>query len=256
VQNKLEDLFSLTQFLRFHPLENYVNARKYVLEPLGRQDSAAVTNLRLAFQTIALRRTKNASGSISREKVVMDVNLTPSERRHYISIRDRVRHLSLSSKASQSHALLLCILYLRQLCSHGRPTSTPSPNQTARDPSGPLSCDRCGDCFTVPPKLTSQEHRTCGHEICTECRLEEKTATDCESSSVLPAQCCICQEPIISTVAKGNAVTLESLLGETKIDAPTGNLETTVSSKIQCLIDKLIEIDLQSNLESGEPIKR
>lgn len=38
VQNSLEDLFSLTEYLGFHPVENRLNARRWILEPLGARD--------------------------------------------------------------------------------------------------------------------------------------------------------------------------------------------------------------------------
>jgi SNF2 family DNA or RNA helicase len=151
VQNKLDDLFSLTQFLRFHPLENHSNARKYILEPLGRQDKSAVTNLRLAMQTIALRRMKNASTSKRRDKIVIEIELSPRERQHYVSVRDRMRQLTLDSKTPQSHALLLCILYLRQLCSHGKPSLSPAPSRhMSENPhAGTPFCNKCGDLISV-----------------------------------------------------------------------------------------------------------
>jgi SNF2 family DNA or RNA helicase len=206
VQNKLDDLFSLTQFLRFHPLENHTNARKYILEPLGREDKTAVTNLRLAMQNIALRRTKDVSTSKQRDKVVVEITLTAHERQNYVSVRDKMRQLTINSKTLQSHALLLCILYLRQLCSHGRPSLSSSRNTPInRNPhADPLSCNKCGDIISIIPQSVNQESRTCGHRVCAECRHEEKSTIDRESNFALPLECCVCQEPIISEVLKGN----------------------------------------------------
>jgi hypothetical protein len=257
VQNKLDDLFSLTQFLRFHPLENHSNARKYILEPLGRVDKTAVTNLRLAMQIIALRRTKDVSTSKKRDHIFMEITLTPHERHHYVSVRDKMRQFTINSKSCQSHALLLCILYLRQLCSHGKPnlsssSSTPISENTQ---SGPLFCNKCGDRISINPKSVKQESRACGHSICAECRLEEKSSIEGESNVVTPLQCCVCEEPIISGTLKGKELedfSLKSLLDGNNL----ASFEQPVSSKIMCVVNKLIELDSGINKKTGEPIKR
>jgi SNF2 family DNA or RNA helicase len=262
VQNKLDDLFSLTQFLRFHPLENHSNARKYILEPLGRQDKSAVTNLRLAMQTIALRRMKNASTSKRRDKIVIEIELSPRERQHYVSVRDRMRQLTLDSKTPQSHALLLCILYLRQLCSHGKPSLSPAPSRhMSENPhAGTPFCNKCGDLISVNPKSADQESRTCGHKVCAECRLEEKSIIDGDSNSfALLLQCCVCQEPITSGTPKGkelNDQTLKSLLGDNSSEMLDASSNPRFSSKIQGVVDKLMELNSEINTETGEPVKR
>lgn len=257
VQNKLDDLFSLTQFLRFHPLENHSNARKYILEPLGRADKTAVTNLRLAMQTIALRRTKDVRTSKQRDNIFIEITLTPHERHHYVSVRDKVREFTNNSKSRQSHALLLCILYLRQLCSHGKPNPSSSPSTPTNEStqSGPLLCNKCGDRISVNLKCAKQESRTCGHNVCTECRLEEKSTTDGESNIAPPLQCCVCEEPIISGTLKGKELegfSLKTLLD----DNNSASLEPRVSSKIKGVVDKLIELDSDTSKKTGKPVKR
>jgi hypothetical protein len=258
VQNKLDDLFSLTQFLRFHPLENHSNARKYILEPLGREDKTAVTNLRLAMQSIALRRTKDVGTSKQRGKIVIEITLTPNERHHYVSVRDKMRQLTINSKTRQSHALLLCILYLRQLCSHGKPSLSPSANTPMNEytHSGPLFCNKCGDGISINPKSASQEPRSCGHSVCAECGLEEKSIMSIgDSNFALLPECCVCQEPIIPGALKGKELNDFSLKGLLD-DNNSAGLNPRFSSKVQGVIDKLIELDPDINRETGEPVKR
>lgn len=260
VQNKLDDLFSLTQFLRFHPLENHTNTRKFILEPLGRRDKTAVTNLRLAMQTIALRRTKTISTSRKREKIIVDVNLTPQEREHYVSVREKMRQLICNSKTSQSHALLLCILYLRQLCSHGQPgyiqsSSTP---RNEMPQTGPLSCDKCGDSILNGSQSTNQDTRACGHRICAECKVEEK-ASEGKTNFAFPSQCCFCGEPIISKILKNkhlNDLSPAGLFDDDTLETLSPFSPPRFSSKVQSVLDKVIGLDAERVLETGEPVKR
>lgn len=215
VQNQLDDLFSPTQFLRFHPLESHANARKYILEPLGRGDKTALTNLRMAMQEISLRRTKSVGKSKQRELVRIEVTLTPRERQYYQFVRDQVRHTASNNKNLQSHALLLCVMYLRQLCSHGEPNITSLSELLGGD--GPSAkcyiCSYCGNNVVVSPRCGyRQEYRTCGHQVCVECRLEEDYKRS--QFSGLP-ECCICEEPIQSTLENGveaSEPSIESLL--------------------------------------------
>jgi hypothetical protein len=209
------------------------------------------------MQIIALRRTKDVSTSKKRDHIFMEITLTPHERHHYVSVRDKMRQFTINSKSCQSHALLLCILYLRQLCSHGKPnlsssSSTPISENTQ---SGPLFCNKCGDRISINPKSVKQESRACGHSICAECRLEEKSSIEGESNVVTPLQCCVCEEPIISGTLKGNELedfSLKSLLDGNNL----ASFEQPVSSKIMCVVNKLIELDSGINKKTGEPIKR
>ncbi|KAF8857758.1 hypothetical protein BDZ45DRAFT_674506 [Acephala macrosclerotiorum] len=259
VQNKLDDLFSLTQYLRFHPLENHTNARKFILEPLGRKDKTAITKLRLEMQTIALRRTQTASSSKNRDKIIVDVDLTPQEHERYVFVRDKIRQLAYNSKASQSHALLLCILYLRQLCSHGQPGYTQSPNihGNGMPLSGYLSCDKCGEMMSSTSQPTNQDTRTCVHRVCAECKLEEMSSEGRAKFAFVP-QCCVCGEPIIFNAIKNkhlNELSPTVLFDDYFSETSRPLQQPRLSTKIQSVLDKLIWLDAESDLETGDPVK-
>jgi len=120
-------------------------------------------------------------------------------------------------------------------------------------------CNKCGDCISVNPKSINQESRTCGHKVCAECRLEEKSTIDGESNFALPLQCCVCQEPITSGGLKGKELddlSLKCLLDDNDSEILNANLNPRFSSKVRGVVDKLIELDSNINMEAGEPVKR
>jgi len=135
VQNKLSDLFSLTQFLEFHPLDTHANARKYILEPLSRNDPQGLENLRLALHAISLRRARQACSTRQRFERVENVILNETEKELYVRTREQARKLAaLSTGKAQGDVVLRAISTLRQICSHGDSTIPKSE-----------SCDKCGN---------------------------------------------------------------------------------------------------------------
>lgn len=83
MQNRLEDIFSLTEFLRFYPVDNPLNTRQHILAPLGRKDHKILKDLQIIMSSIALRRSKMTCESRSRVERVEVVVLSPEEREQY-----------------------------------------------------------------------------------------------------------------------------------------------------------------------------
>lgn len=119
VQNWLDDLFSLLQFLRFHPFQTLPNARKYILEPLGRQDKKGLRNLQLTMEAISLRKGRRQICNQHRNEEILYVNLNVDERQRYSSILEEARYLARTTGRKRGKNILQSILALRQLCSHG-----------------------------------------------------------------------------------------------------------------------------------------
>lgn len=57
VQNMLEAVCSLTEFLRFYPVDNPLATRHRIVAPLGRKDHKILKGLELIMSSIALRRS-------------------------------------------------------------------------------------------------------------------------------------------------------------------------------------------------------
>lgn len=120
MHNKLDDLFSLTAFLRFYPVDNDSNARRYILDPLGKKDPHVLADLRSIMTTVALRRTRSADQSRRRSERVESVLLSPAERGKYQETLLQARKtLAASTRDTASSSLLGTLLRLRQICSHG-----------------------------------------------------------------------------------------------------------------------------------------
>ncbi|KAH8587441.1 SNF2 family N-terminal domain-containing protein [Bisporella sp. PMI_857] len=254
VQNKLSDLFSLTQFLGFEPLESHANARKYILEPLSRNDSQGLENLRLALQVISLRRTKQLCRTQRRIEAVEQVILNERERRCYIATRDDARKsLSSVTGKSQGHILLRAISTLRQLCSNGGLIIDGPPEiQPAREHS---ICDKCGD--PIDTQIDSQQsfHGACGHSVCFECTLDQNGAEDTVLDST-SSTCWVCQEPVtpvLENIRQRNSNQLNSV----PMDWQSTKVLTSTcySSKIKKVVTNLQKLKLASAANKMEPIK-
>lgn len=245
MQNKLGDLFSLTQFLNFYPFENSLNAWKYVLEPLSRNDGQGLENLRLALQSISLRRIKHTNIARRKEEKFEYVTLNERERQLYVSTRSEARKLLvLTTGKSQGHILLRAISACRQICSHG--DSVADGPHTGTQPETD-ACDKCGDLISGSG---SSFHGTCGHRICSEC-ITEQVGAESLGPDLSPKSCWVCQVPTLP--AYGLESRMETSRIEWEVTAPP---VTKISSKIDKVLWNLHTLEISSSFFGEEPIKR
>ena len=156
VQNGLEDLFTLTEFLRFYPIENRLDSRRWILDPLGKKDASGLENLRLIMKAVALKRSTSSETHLGRAETEELVELCQAERERYDSIRVRARKkITRKGKNSSSHTLLSYILQMRQVCSCGLQDQTSRSDlvATRRPQRIAIVCDRCADVLP-PPQLS------------------------------------------------------------------------------------------------------
>lgn len=261
VQNKLDDFFSLLQFLRFHPFQAPSDARKYILEPLGRQDEKGLRNLRSTMGVISLRRGRRQTFNQHRNEEVIDVNLSLDERQHYRSILREAQRLARTSGKKRGHIILQSLSSLRQLCSHGSAhvqcsNLYPSHNNKysismSQDPS--VDCDNCQQNFLCPDSIIGKFYGSCGHKVCPDCLHEQKNGQYLDSVASF-SQCYVCQEPILASDS--------SDMGSPDSDIDMGQddalpLAEVLSSKMEKVLSSLIGLQERSQEESGnEPIKR
>ncbi|KAE8440874.1 hypothetical protein EG329_006361 [Mollisiaceae sp. DMI_Dod_QoI] len=260
VQNRLDDLFSLLQFLRFHPLENQSNARKYIFEPLGRQDEKGLRNLRLTMSVISLRRGKRQTCNRHRNEYMIHVNLSMDERQRYRSTLAEAQRLARTSR-NCGHIMLQSISALRQLCSHGsleqaicsdlypaddNNGSKPPPRATSEN------CDKCHEEFSPLDKIAGAFKGSCGHEVCSEC-VDKQRNSQCLDSIATHSQCYACQEPIVGSDL------IDAVLSDNDLDMDRNDALPPVkmlSSKIEQVVSNLIVLQERSYDESGnEPTK-
>ena len=260
VQNRLDDLFSLLQFLRFHPFQALPNARKYILEPLGRQDEKGLRNLRSTMGVISLRRGRRQTCNQRRNEEVIPVNLSLDERQYYRSILAEAQRLARTSGKKRGSIILQSISSLRQLCSHGSahvPCSNLHPNHNNKynNSLSPVSvnCDNCHQNFLHSDSIIGAFKGSCGHKVCPDFLHEQKNGQYLDSITTF-SQCYVCQEPIVTSDLTD--------MGSPDIDIDMGQdddlpLAEVLSSKVEKVLSSLIELKERSPEESGNgPIKR
>lgn len=258
VHNDLNDLFTLTEFLRFHPVENRQNARRWVLDPLETKEDYAIENLRLLVGTVALRRSRNSEMKHVRSDVEVAVTLSHTERQQYDSIRTRARNIVASvEKTTPAHNLLSCILQMRQVCSHGlhERGSRPEPADARVPVSSNTVCSKClellpGDLIHNSSLAESGESR-----YCPECAAEE-SSTLCLNTGSFSLQSRVCWDT--STPKSWTGVGVADVPG----DDDGGDIDlnaSTVSrpgwsSKIDSVVNNLVQLE-QRRHPDAKPIK-
>lgn len=257
VQNSLDDLFTLTEFLRFHPVENRRNARRWILDPLGAKEDYAIENLRLLMRTMALRRSRDSEMKHIRSHVEVPVALLPTERQQYDVIRAKAWKMIVSAeKMMSAHNLLSYILQMRQICSRGlyKRISKSGPIVAREPPPSNAVCDKCLEALTSgftnnPSLIKSGEPK-----YCLECAVDEESRSSLITDS-LSLRSGVCQDTSTPTFRTDIGIT----------DVPGGdvdiNLNTVTvprpeqSSKIDSVIYNLVQLEQKRHVDST-PIKR
>ena len=170
VQNSLQDLFSLTKFLRFAPFDEQTTINKHILRPLQQKDRKGLENLRLVMQAFCLRRTKNVCQMVHKQEITISIDFSESERRAYGAILDRGKYqLSQASRRGtpeSGRVLLHTIHRLRQFCSHGQTVDSASSDHLSE------TNRTCAHCSVVLSSTLVEEpklHGRRGHDFCRDC---------------------------------------------------------------------------------------
>lgn len=251
VQNKLEDVFSLTEFLRFYPVDNPLNTRQHILAPLGRKDHKILKDLQIIMSSIALRRSRIICESRSRLERVEVVVLSPEEREQYNFLVEGKEKRTRRGRDTRAQVLLRAILRLRQLCSHG--TLDPKPAVSAC--KGISNCPQCGNPLPlIPPKTGAIEsvREDQMHRLCHDCTLNGNINTptvDSQDQSVYD-YVELSSGPVIS----GTDIYQDSSLARACSNG-YGVKNDNKSSKLDKVLSKLIYLHTELDNE-GAPVKR
>lgn len=249
VQNSLDDLFSLTEFLGFYPVENRLNARRWILDPLGARDENAIENFRLLLKSITLRRSRESERNGRRQEHEVKIILSLAERELYKSIRSKAQ------TCVSPHDRFSYILKMRQLCSHGlREQDQRSANAAAvrQVNSGVTICQRCGeDLVTALPRVeTLKPNKT--RRFCSECTDERGEIADSITES-LSWHASACEEP-------DSDMDIDMLDENSENDVDMDQDQYSAarsesSSKIRTVFVNLLELQQECH-QDGTPIKR
>ena len=260
VQNKLDDLFSLTEFLRFYPVDNSSNTRKYIMEPLGRKDGGVLADLRSIMAIIALRRTKATCECRKRSERGEMITLTSTERESYNLILSNAKTMLSGSVGSTSSQILLqSILQLRKICSHGTPNIAPHLEKGVKQRSEASICSQCGDLLDVlrpPSGVILRKH---GNQLCHDCALGwDNLSPDIASSCLSLSQT---NPPVASTPAsEQNVCQVSRVTGCDDNDIDMDREESRIripqrSSKLEKVLSNLRDLG-QASSDDQTPIKR
>ena len=238
VQNSLEDLFTLTEFLQFHPVENRQNARRWILDPLGRKEDYAIESFRRLIGTVALRRSRTSERKNIRSDSEIAVTLSHHERQQYDSILTKARDwIASTNKTTPTHNLLSCINQLRQICSHGlhERASRSEPAAAGRPLPSNTVCNKCLEAIPKELMLESSLAESGEPTYCEDCAAEER-------SNLSPiADYSSSQSRLCRDTSNPNIRTAVGVTG--------------ISSKIESVVKNLILLE-QRRYPGFKPIKR
>ncbi|KAH8800403.1 SNF2 family N-terminal domain-containing protein [Xylogone sp. PMI_703] len=213
IQNSLEDLAALVNFIRSSPLDNLHNFKKHIISPIMRKSESGIENLRKLLDSVCLRRTKELLGlpEIILESQLLSFSI--SEKKRYIDTRDKLISLiNQNSLQPQNRGYLGVFqlqLQLRRLCNHGT-FQKPSLGSEEFDPDQAMSllrkhkrakCDSCGIKITGIHGIEEQKNGSftvCGHLLCSSCIPKMKQALRKVDGENSHPQCSLCSETIFA----------------------------------------------------------
>ncbi|KAG5366638.1 ATP-dependent helicase fft1 [Yarrowia sp. B02] len=125
VQNNIDELQALLQFIRVPPYDDPVVWKQHIAGPLSREGAArtAMAKLHLVLSGLMLRRTKavlkdSKMNMKARRVHQVDIQFQPDERAFYDAVNDRIgSQIDTIANGSMMQALTL-LLRLRQICDH------------------------------------------------------------------------------------------------------------------------------------------
>ena len=252
VQNSLNDFFSLTEFLGLHPVENRLNARRWILDPLGSGDRSSIDKLRYLVRSATLRRSRDSERNGRRSELVVRVVLSTAERELYSSVRSRAREC-LSPQDRLSY-----LLKMRQICSHGVPRQAQLLENVAAAAEvyrGPAICNKCGEDILPTLLGNSTLSSSTMSQLCFECADEEDDTVNSATHS-LPQMTSTCEQIQVSP----SDLELDVLDGTSRSQIDFGHdhmipVSPEPSTKICSVIGNLLELE-QERHQDGTPIKR
>ncbi|KAI3321518.1 SNF2 family N-terminal domain-containing protein [Xylariaceae sp. AK1471] len=217
IMNNLSDLSSLAVFMKLDPIYSKSDFTKYIGEPLysGRSDSASA--LREYLENYCLRRSSAVLSLPASTSQTVPVAMSPEERDIYIKIFQQVRidMDNLTSKgvrAGRYNLLFTAMQKARMLCNNGT--------------------------LWTPQKLTVE--RLTPHQIIAEC---QRCSPDDEDNLFLLGGfefCPDCSRPISQRIPSPPSHSPAPILSPTRLDSSLVTLSPGVSSKINALVNAII----------------
>jgi SNF2 family DNA or RNA helicase len=211
IQNSLEDLAALVNFIQSSPLDDFHVFKKHIISPLMKGSGEGVDNLRQLLDSVCLRRTKEL---LNLPKAIFESRLldfSPREKRQYVETRDKlVRMINQNRLQPQNKGCLGVFqlqLQLRRLCNHGTFQKS-SVGVEDFDPEQAIAhlrklkqarCEVCNGHVTGIHGIEEQRSGSftmCGHLLCSKCIPKMKGALQKINGRDGCLKCSLCPETI------------------------------------------------------------
>jgi SNF2 family DNA or RNA helicase len=126
IQNRLDDLGSLTRFLRLYPYDTPARFNQYIRGPAQAGDPSFLKALRVFVDSFTLRRLRDRIDLPKREDFVDLLEFSPVEKQLHDFFKE-VAHVQIQEltqtkekNSGVQHHVLRGIMTLRLICAHGR----------------------------------------------------------------------------------------------------------------------------------------
>ncbi|EEH42116.1 uncharacterized protein PADG_06936 [Paracoccidioides brasiliensis Pb18] len=128
IQNRLEDLASVTRFLRLHPYVEKAQFAAYIIAPFKSENPKAIPNLRMLVDSFTLRRIKDRINLPPRHDKIITLTFSEQEKMLHEFFR-KESNVMMNAIAGESkekmrgkmyHLVLKAMMVLRQVSAHGK----------------------------------------------------------------------------------------------------------------------------------------
>lgn len=128
VQNRLEDLLSVTKFLKLSPYDEGQSFRQYIINPMKTGDPNVLKSLRVIVDSFTLRRVKDTIKLTPREDKIIYLEFSEKENQVHEFFRAEsqgmMRVIAGESRTKLGgrmyHHVLKAMMILRQVSAHGK----------------------------------------------------------------------------------------------------------------------------------------
>ncbi|OJD10927.1 hypothetical protein AJ78_08190 [Emergomyces pasteurianus Ep9510] len=128
IQNRLEDLASVTRFLKLYPYVEKAQFAAYIITPFKSENPKAIPNLRMLVDSFTLRRVKDRINLPPRHDKIITLTFSEQEKLLHEFFR-KESNVMMNVIAGQSkekmrgkmyHLVLKAMMVLRQISAHGK----------------------------------------------------------------------------------------------------------------------------------------
>ncbi|PGH28572.1 hypothetical protein GX50_08690 [[Emmonsia] crescens] len=128
IQNRLEDLASVTRFLRLHPYVEKAQFAAYIIAPFKSENPKAIPNLRMLVDSFTLRRVKDRINLPPRHDKIITLTFSEQEKmlHEFFRKESNVMMNVIAGKSKEKmrgkmyHLVLKAMMVLRQISAHGK----------------------------------------------------------------------------------------------------------------------------------------